>query len=284
MSEFQAIRSRFLCHLLSEYPVNSPPQFLEAVVKAFMKPTYQDVYIDTFWRGTGSELQKEIVEEYNRRLSDGGSLRFTFLDDVGEKIVGSGGASAQPKPEIVFQDALNSLTPEEFEALAPAVLKLAGCIPSWATPASHDQGLDAFGYSKFFESKTLKWKGAAPNVVFLAQAKHYSKYKVDSALIREFVGATKLAQHHVYAVHCEKYNDLTFRAFSPVALVYLTSGEVSRSAKILAQNAGVILLASDEMCSLFTEHWDEGGTPVPATQRAFAARLRKETEGFPTAR
>jgi hypothetical protein len=121
-------------------------------------------------------------------------------------------------------------------------------------------------------------------VVFLSQAKHYSKYKVDSSLIREFVGATKLAQHHVYAVHCEKYNDLTFRAFSPVALVYLTSGEISRSAKILAQNAGVILLASDEMYCLFTDYWHRSGAPVPATKRAFTTRLRKETEGFRTAR
>jgi hypothetical protein len=284
MSDYQAIRSRFLCHLLSEYPVNSPPQLLEAVVKAFMKPTYQVDYIDAFWRGTGGELQKEIVEEYNRRLNDGSSLRFTFLDDIGEKIVGSGQSPAQIKPDIIFQDALNSLTPGEFEALAPAVLKLAGCTPAWATPASHDQGLDAFGYSTFFESSTLKWKGAAPNVVFLAQAKHYNKYKVDTALIREFVGATKLAQHHVYAVHCEKYTDLTFRAFSPVALVYLTSGEVSRSAKILAQNAGVILLASDEMYCLFTEYWKRLDIGVPATQRAFAARLRKEAEGFKIAR
>ena len=284
MSDFPTTRSHFLCYLLSDYPVDSPPQFLEAVVRTYMQSTYKAEYIDTFWRGTGSELQKEIVEEYNRRLSDGGSLRFTFLDDVGEKIVGSGGTAVQPNPEIAFQDALNSLTPEEFEALAPAVLKLAGCTPAWATPASHDQGLDAFGYSKFFESKALKWKGAGPNVVFLAQAKHYSKYKVDTALIREFVGATKLAQHHVYAVHCEKYSDLTFRAFSPVALVYLTSGEISRSAKILAQNAGVILLASDEMCCLFTEYWVRSGTTVPATQKAFAARLRRETQGFQTAR
>ena len=77
---------------------------------------------------------------------------------------------------------------------------------------------------------------------------------------------------------------MTFRAFSPVALVYLTSGEVSRSAKILAQNAGVILLASDEMYCLFTEYWERSGIAVPATQRAFAARLRKETEGFQVAR
>ena len=51
-----------------------------------MKPTYQDDYTDQFWRGVGKDLQKEVVEEYNRRLSDGGSLRFTFLDDAGEKI------------------------------------------------------------------------------------------------------------------------------------------------------------------------------------------------------
>ena len=284
MSDFQTIRSRFLSYLLCQYPVDSPPQFLEATVRAFMKPMYQDDYIALFWRGAGRDLQSDVVSEYNRRVSEGGSLRFTFLDDVGEKIAGSAGAAAITSPELLFQDALNSLTPEEFEALAPAVLKIAGCVTVWATPASHDQGLDAFGYSKFFESKTLKWKGATPNVVFLAQSKHYEKYKVDSALIREFVGASKLAQHHVYAVHCEKYTDLTFRAFSPVALVYLTSGEVSRSAKTLAQNAGVVLLASDEMYCLFTDYWERINVAVPATQRAFAARLKKEAEGFQTAR
>ena len=284
MSDFQTIRVRFLCYLLCEYPVDSQAQFLEEAVRSFMQSAYHGEYIDRFWRTVGSELQNDIVDEYNRRVSDGGSLRFTFLDDVGEKIVGSAGSSVATKTEIIFQDALNSLTPGEFEALAPVVLKLAGCTPVWGTPASHDQGLDAFGYSMFFQTKQLKWKGAAPSVVFLAQAKHYTKYKIDSALIREFVGAAKLAQHHVYAVHCEKYADLTFRPFSPVALVYLTSGEVSRSAKILAQNAGVILLASDEMCCLFTDHWGGSGVGVPATQRAFEARLKKEAEGLQIAR
>jgi hypothetical protein len=284
MSDFQAIRSRFLSHLLCEYPVDSPPQFLEAAVRAFMKPTYQEEYIANFWRGVGPELQKEVVEEYNRRLTEGGSLRYSFLDDAGEKIVGAHAAAPQARPEITFQDALNSLTPEEFEGLAPAILKLAGCALVWATPASHDQGLDAFGYSKFFVTKTLKWKGVPPYVVFLVQAKHYSKYKIDSALIREFVGASRLAQHSVYALHCDKYTDLAFRAFSPVALVYLTSGEISRSAKILAQNAGVILLASDEIHCLFTDYWERLNMPVPSTSKSFAARLRKEAEGFQVAR
>src|ERR1017187_511759 len=108
MRDFQTIRSKFLCYLLCEYPVASSPQFLEAVVRGFMKPTYQDDYTDQFWRGVGSDLQREVVEEYNRRLSEGGSLRFTFLDDSGEKISGACGAPNQATPEVLFQDALNS--------------------------------------------------------------------------------------------------------------------------------------------------------------------------------
>lgn len=249
-----------------------------------MKPTYQDDYTDQFWRGVGKDLQKEVVEEYNRRLSDGGSLRFTFLDDAGEKISGASGTANQAKPEVLFQDALNALSAGEFESLSPLILKLAGCEPVWATPASHDQGLDAFGFATFFRTNKIKWKGGVPNVVFLAQAKHYKKYKIDSAQIREFVGSVKLAKHNVYAVHSEKYRDLTFRAFSPVALVYLTSGEISSSAKTLAQNAGVVLLASDEIYHIFQEYWHKIGIAVPATIKAFKARLQKDIRGFQVAR
>jgi hypothetical protein len=249
-----------------------------------MKPTYQDDYTDQFWRGVGGDLQREVVEEYNRRLSEGGSLRFTFLDDAGEKISGACGTPNQAKPEVLFQDALNSLKADEFEALSPLVLKIAGCEPVWATPASHDQGLDAFGYSAFFCTKTIKWKGGIPNVVFLAQAKHYTKYKIDSALIREFVGSVKLAKHDVYAVHSEKYRDLSFRAFSPVALVYLTSGEISHSAKTLAQNAGIVLLASDEIYHVFQDYWQKLKISVPATIKAFKSRLQKDIHGFQVAR
>jgi len=283
MREFSEMRGKVLSYLLTVYPFDSKPQFLENVVKDFLTTTYSEELVDRFLNDNVRNLQDDIIKEANRRIEEGASLRFQILDDIGEKIAGA--TFDQPAdPRMVFQDALQNLTPDEFEALSAVILRIAGCVISWKTPQSHDQGLDSFGYAKFFMTEqAIKWLGSCPEIIFLAQAKHYKKEKVNAAEIREFVGSATLAKHAIYAVQGEKYSDLSIRPFTPLALIFVTSGEIKITAKILAQKSGIVLLASDELFQLFIQHWSNGNVKVKYTKSGFTERLRREFKGIPAA-
>jgi restriction endonuclease Mrr len=118
------------------------------------------------------------------------------------------------------------------------------------------------------------WKNACHRIVFLAQAKHYLKNPVRSPDLREFIGAVTCAKHGVYAVHKDPYPDLVINAFAPLVLVYLTSGELTVSAKTFARNSGIIIIASDDLYDLLISHWKGETKGVPKTKRQFVCRLR----------
>jgi len=207
MNRADETRADILSFLLTEYPLDSSVRYLEEVARSFLLGEYNEEFVEKFWHDQGTRFREEFVSETNSRIDLGASLRYEVLDDEGEKLRGAGAAARPQDPRLAFQDALQELTPLEFERLAGVLLQWAGCHSAWLTPESHDQGLDAFGYAAFFPVEGL-WPSGLPQVVFLAQAKHYIKQRVSSYDLREFVGASECAKHRIYAVQGDRYAEL----------------------------------------------------------------------------
>jgi hypothetical protein len=277
--DFEGSRREILSFLLSSFPARSGPTTVQALVYERLGRRCNTEYIAAFWEGVGEKLRGEIIDEYNKRLDEGSATRFVLLDDIGEKIAGTGYRRPAPLP-VSFQDALHELDHTEFEALSAAILRVAGCQRFWTTPHSHDQGLDAFGYLDYLGTLSrTAWSGSCPQVVFLAQAKHFLRDRVDAEDIHQLVGAAELAKQDIYTVR-NRYKELLFHAFSPVALLYVTSGEIKTTAKRLAIKAGIVLLASNELFRVFDAYWKSSGLKVQQSKRGFLRQLRREIGGI----
>lgn len=263
------IYEEVLAHFLTDFSVKQPPRELELYVAQILQSTYSTTVVHDFLAKSLSRLQNALVNEYNERSSNTGSIRYSFADDDGEIVQGIGGLAQVDT--IAFQDGINSLTPAEFEAFSAHVLRLASCTRVWKTQETHDEGLDSFGYMPYFQLNQ-KWVGGSPEVVFLAQAKHYNDCKVGSRDIREFVGSTRLAALKIYSKIDRRYEDLDIKPFAPVALVFVTTQEVPRTVKHMARSAGIVVLTSDDLCPLFLSKVTT--VPSPITPAWVAQEIR----------
>jgi hypothetical protein len=268
-----------LAHFLTDFAVNEPPRRLELYVTQFLRATYSPTIIDDFLAHSLNRLQDCLVTEYNERSSAAASLRYSFADDDGEVVQGIGGLAQADK--IAFQDGLNLLTPAEFEAFSAHLLRLASCSRVWKTQETHDEGLDSFGYMPYFRIHN-KWVGGSPEVVFLAQAKHYNDCKVGSRDIREFVGSSRLAALKIYSKIDERYGDLEIRPFAPVALVFVTTQEVPRTVKHMARAAGIVVLTSDDLFPIFLS--SVATLPNPIASTWVAQEIRNVCNDIPKAK
>ena len=283
MSSIEHIKAEVLSYLLTLYPVDSEPCYLDDVVREYLVQKYTAEFVDRFVTEHGERLRQEVVAETNDRMQTNASLRYTILDDIGLQIRGAA-YRAHPSSRLLFQDALQILDPSDFENLSGFILRMAGCHAVWLTPLSHDQGLDAFGYSRLFR-QMAQWEMTCAHIVYLAQAKHYLKNPIRSYDLREFIGAITCAKHQAYALHKDPYPDLKITPFAPLALVYLTSGELTVSAKTLARNSGIIILGSDDLYEIISSHLrGESQKNGPKTKRQYVSRLRKLSIGIERAR
>lgn len=273
------IYEEVLAHFLTDFSVNQPPRRLDLYVTQVLQPTYSDTVVHDFLAQSLSRLQNALVTEYNERSSDAGSIRYSFADDDGEVVQGIGGLAQAEK--IAFQDGINSLTPAEFEAFSAHLLRLASCNRVWKTQETHDEGLDSFGYMPYFQINN-NWVGGRPEVVFLAQAKHYNDCKVGSRDIREFVGSSRLAALKIYSKIDKRYEDLEIKPFAPVALVFVTTQEVPRTVKHMARSAGIVVLTSDDLCPLFLSSVKI--VPNPITPAWVAQEIRTLCNDIPKAK
>lgn len=285
MADFEAVREDILLFFLTEFPDDSGAAYVETVVREHLGQTYTTEWVADFWEKSGHRVVSDLLEEHNRRIDEGFPLNFTFIDDVGSVIRGWANPDVHYNTAR-FQQALLSLSHTEFEKLSARVLQLAGCTDIWVTPASHDQGLDAFGCLPLLPPLTPVF--GRPNSALLCwilvQAKHYRTERVSSSVIREFAGSAELAKFGAYAQEATKYEMLSLKAFTPLGLVLITSGEVKRTAKLVAEQASIIILASSDLCAFFISLWENTGAEIPMTPIDIASRLRQETGDIATAR
>ena len=280
MNIYQIAREQLLQFFLTELSEATPPAFVEDLAKQFLLRSHNIEWVNGFWESIGGDFISDLTDEYNRRLADGFPIYFEFIDDLGTKVRG------YVNPDIsydtaTFQQALFLLTDTEFERLSGRILQLAGCSRAWVTPKSHDQGLDAFGCYHLFDLPKISSSSNIFESWILIQAKHYNKEMVCSSEIREFIGSVELAKIHAFAVKGEKYPDLNLKHYTPITFILVTSGEVKRTAHILAEKIGIIFLSASDLCVIFSTEW---GTDLPTSVDEFVSKLRNEASRVPICR
>jgi hypothetical protein len=240
-----------IAYFMTRYPVDAPRRLFVDEVHSFLSQKYSEEHISMFTDSSINRVHDHLVTEFNDRFGSEHVLRYRFPDDDANQICGIG--SLLTKERIEFQDAINDLSPTEFESLSAHILKLFGCGEVWKTPNSHDQGIDSFGYLCLLKINQSKLQGYSPRLAFLAQAKHYSRCKVGSSDIRELVGTFELARQRIFSTIRDKYPELSLPHYSPVALIFLTTEEVPNSVKRMSRQAGIIVLSSDDICDLLLD-------------------------------
>jgi hypothetical protein len=278
---YEGIREDILGYFLTEFPLNHPASRVEVVVEEFLRSRFNDEWIEKCWVDVGAKIIDDLVAEFNRRDELGLSVRYQLIDDIGSEVRGQ----AMPGEEALytFQDALLQLTDVEFERLAARILGWLGCQRTWVTPASHDEGLDAFGMVPLTFNCVSADALQFPALYMLAQAKHYNKETVHTAHIREFVGASVLAKHRIYSAAADKYIELDNRPFSPLALWIIFSGEASRLTRGLANSSGVYLLSSYDLLGLFQNYCVLLGIALPGDAAVMLKMLREAIKDIPVA-
>lgn len=284
MQEYDRIREDIILYFLTEFSVSSPVKYVEVAVRDYLSRTYSEEWIDNFWAVVGESVVGDLVDEFNRRLKEGFPISYTFLDDDSTKIRGWNNEAFEFDINA-FQKALLQLTPDEFEKLCARVLQIIGCNDVWATPASHDQGIDAFGRIALFNpperipsfAKT-RVANDEPSVWIVLQAKHYTKEKVRSSEIRELAGATYLAKYGLYAQASAKYEQLELKPLAPIAIVLMTSGETKRTVRILSEKSGIALLNSSDLCAIFSVYWAATEISAPNSPEELSDRFRTELD------
>lgn len=278
MYEYKTVREELILFFLTEFSDDTPISYVEDLAKEFLLRKYRPEWVDIFWESQGDYLISELVEEFNRRMQDGFPINFTFVDEESKKVQG------WTNPVILFkttnfQKALLSLTDKEFERLAARIIQVVGCKDAWSTPVSHDQGLDAFGCLSLFDLPKISREtvdNGKLKIWVLVQAKHYNKEKVCSSDIREFVGSGDLAKHKIYATEALKYEILELKPFAPLAFIMITSGEVKRTAKLLADSAGIKIITSSDICAIFSSQWQDCGIAIPELEDELVCLLKEE--------
>lgn len=267
-------------YFMTQYAIDSPPSRLKDCVETYLLANYSSEFVSAFTSGFLDRVKDVLVDEFNARFEKKHSLRFRFIDEIGEKIEGIGYSDEDEK--IEFQNAINELSCSEFESLSAYILKIAGCETYWRTPESHDQGLDAFGYRSFLERRDGEWFAGIPRVILLAQAKHFSSCKVGSKDIREFIGSSQLAVHKIFSTIDDKYSDLEIPPFAPVALLFITTEEVPLTVKRLGVRSGMVILSSDDLYDLLIINWTD--SPKKLTKDWFIKKLKECIEDIPKAK
>jgi len=280
MLEYELAREHLLISFLTEISEDTEPSYVETLAKKFLLRKYSSEWVDRFWENLGDAVESDLVEEYNSRITEGFQVHFTFIDDEGKKIRGYANPTVCYKTSI-FQKALLTLTDDEFEGLSARVLQFAGCASAWVTPKSHDQGLDAFGCFPLFNLRRIPEHTDHFRTWILVQAKHYNKEKVSSSDIRELVGSGILMKYNIYESEGKRYSQLNLQPFAPIAFVLVTSGEVKRTARTMADKSGIFLMTSSDLCAVFSTQWQASGTGAPASFDEIVIKLREEAAKVP---
>jgi hypothetical protein len=268
-----------LAHFLTEFQPNEKKWKTETYVETFLAKRYSAEVASDMVARFLRPICNLLMDEFENRRKAGELLRFKFLDADGTRVAGIG--PVWKSRLTVFQDALNTLTDTEFEALSARVLLLLGCTEAWVTPQSHDQGLDAFGYAPGCGEKVPIEISRQYKLVCLAQAKHYRKTRVGSRDIREFVGSRELAIHEIFSTEDRKYSDLKLPAYGPISMVFITTEELPRTVKLMGRGAGIIVISAQDLAILFQRaRIVRGGR---RTRREIVLALRRSIGGIPTA-
>jgi HJR/Mrr/RecB family endonuclease len=256
------MRRRCVAFFLCGFDPGSGRRRTRDVARELLLQSFSEELVAEFLDVQLSTLQAELVEEVSTRYASGLPLRFQIVDSAGVGSKVSGNSDKKSKANIAFQEVLHALSPDEFEDLAAVVLKILGCSEVFATPRSHDQGVDAFGYQNVIADVP---HGVVHHLTWIAQAKHYKSQAVSTNEIRELVGTKELLLAKAFSTIDKKYSELRLLNYAPTAIVLITTEEIPATVRRLAKNSGAFVLAASDLRHLLT----------PLIPRASIASLKK---------
>lgn len=233
-----------LSHFLCQFDPKSRKRLTQDVVREVALEVYSEEKVDEFIESHLTKFQKTLVEEFNQRIAERRPLRFQIADDAGVGKIVAGNHQKTLAREICFQNSLRRTTATDFEKLAAIVLRVLGCQQVFATPSSHDQGVDAFGYQSLVRPTPY---GVTHALTWIAQAKHYMSTQVTTGDVRELVGSKELLVAKVFSTVDERYKELRLRSYSPTAIALVTTEEIPTTVRRLADGAGVFVFASSDL-------------------------------------
>lgn len=157
-----------------------------------------------------------------------------------------------------YAAALAALAPTGFEALCRGVLSLLGVNAPALTPSTSDEGIDFYGRVNVggYLMPRLIMPGVSLmlNVWLVGQAKHYVSGQVATPLVRELVGAVRLAQAGAFSRVTSAYPDLQIRLCDPVFYLFFTTGTISTPSWRLLQASGVVGLDGEMLAAFLADH------------------------------
>jgi hypothetical protein len=262
-----------LSHFLCEFDPKSKKRLTRDVVSRIALPFFSADMVDEFIDERLPEFQQVLVEEFNERYRDKRPLRFQIADPAGVGVMVAGYQRKSLSKEIRFQNSLNRATAAEFEKLAAVMLRKLGCTAVFATPSSHDQGIDAFGYLGLVQPTPY---GVTHGLTWIAQAKHYRATDVTTGHIRELVGSKELLLAKVFSTVDQRYKELRLRPYAPTAVALITTEEIPSTVRRLADSAGVFVFAASDLFYLL------GPSLKDHSLAALRALIKTEAKGIPT--
>lgn len=152
---------------------------------------------------------------------------------------------------------MRDLSGRQFEAVCRGVLDLIGCSDPVLTPRANDQGIDFFGQISMKGRLNMKYEQVAIDrsmaVWIVGQAKQVAG-KVSTPEVRDLIGAVELARHHISADQERALSGLGMRPFDAVWRIFVTTGEFSRDARNLINDAGLLGYDGLQIATLLADH------------------------------
>lgn len=136
---------------------------------------------------------------------------------------------------VLISNYLDSLEATRFERYVALLVKIFGYNLSYATKASHDQGVDFLGV------KTFELFDSTRKSYLMGQAKKYNSL-VTVEEIRNFAGSLFLMRSKEFSQAKSVYSDLVTKSFTPIEGLFATSYFFSPPALTLCSNSDIICL------------------------------------------
>jgi hypothetical protein len=262
-----------LSYFLCEFDPKSPKRKTRDVVRKIALTCYAPEKVNEFLDNNLAVFQGTLVDEFNDRYAARLPLRFQIADARGVGELVEGYSPAKLPKEIAFQEALHAIEPREFERVAAIILKVLGCQSVFFTPASHDQGVDAFGHQTLIAPTPY---GNVHLVTWIAQAKHFRSSRVTTGDVRELVGSKELLIAKVFSTVGDRYSQLKLRPYAPTAMALITTEEIPSTVRRLADAAGIFTFASSDLYYLLLPHL-KGNSAA-----SIRALIKRESKTIPT--
>ena len=157
-----------------------------------------------------------------------------------------------------FAKWLSEINPIKFEFLCKKVLEFEGCENVRVTPPSADGGVDFWGTKSIcVVDKYIPIIFQQIDLLVIGQAKRYSN-PIGIVELRHFLGSFSFIKIEglITAPEClpKVFQEGSYKPFSPILLIFITSAEFNENAKEIARWLGIRLLGIKELIYLFYEN------------------------------